>query len=346
MKSNSLSFKDYALHFFGHATNFTPQSILRLDNNGEIILTCQTGKTIEQMNASGITVTESQIKLLQDWRLLQEEDEIFKTNFLILNSSETEYLRKITKESALRIGSELTGDVNVLKEILKSEGHEKNIYTILFSYILDDFVWHELEEARRIMERKITIEKPFWAGFLWALYPPRKFSCGTNSSTDQGVGLYLNWSKTGGKLIFSVYSDGEAYTYLLEDIVKYGKVKNKKAITVFEPYNIFDPDGNFTIPVVVEDMSNHLYKSCKILAQKVAKQVVNILNIREFKNELAIKDRGETIIVAYHELMWDLLDYFENQGVIHKPVIFANPEKAKLKDVGDLIFIIRQTGVK
>ncbi|MCK4527097.1 hypothetical protein KAW18_06970 [candidate division WOR-3 bacterium] len=346
VKSNSVCFDKYDLHFFGHATSSTPHSVIRLDNNGEILLACQMGKTIEQMKVGGIQVTQSQIRLLEDWRLLKKEDNTFKTNFPILDSTKTEYLRKITKEAALRIGPELTGVVYALKEVLEFEGHGENTYTILFSYVLDDLVWDELEEARRIMERKITIEKPFWAGFLWALYPPRAFSCGTNSSVDQGIGLYLNWSKKGGKLIFSVYSNPEAYTYLFQNIVKYGKVKNKKAITFFKPYNIFDSAGNLTIPIVVEDTSNNIYKLSKILAQKVAKQVINTLNIIDLKSELSIKDSGKIIIVVYHELMWDLLDYFESQGVIQKPVIFANPEKAGLKDVADLIFIVKQKNQK
>ena len=346
MKSHSVSFKDYELHFFGHATGYTPQSIIRLDNNGEILLACKTGKNIEQLKESNIKITQSQIILLQDWRLLIKENDTFKTSFPILNSSETEYLRKISKEVAQGIGPELKDEICALKDVLKSQGYEKNIYTILFSYILDNLVWLELEEPQKIMEKEITIKEPFWAGFLWALYPSRKFSCGTNSSTNQGVGLYLNWSKTGGKLIFSVYSDREAYTYLLEDIVKYGKVQNKKAITVFKPYNILDSDGNLTIPVIVEDMSNSLYEPCEVLAQKVARQVLNTLNIQELRSELHIEDRSETIIVAYHELMWDLLDYFETQNIIQKPFIFANPEKAKLKDVSDLIFIVKQAGIK
>lgn len=344
MKSNNISLKDYDIHFFGSATGSTPHSVIQLDNNGEILLACQLGKTIEQLKADSIEVTQSQIRLLQDWRLILKEDKILKTNFPILGSSENVYLRSTTKDVAERIGPELKEEVDALKKILKSEGYEKNTYTILFSYVLDKLVWNELEEARRIIvERKISGKLPFWAGFLWAMYPPRKFSCGTNHSTDQGVGLYLNWSETGGKLIFSFYSDPEAYKYLLDDIIQYGKVKNKKALAVFKPYNIFDYNGNLTIPVVVEDISDSLYKLCKLIAQKVAEQVENTLDTQDIGNELAIKDRGEIIVVAYHELMWDLIDYFVSQGTTQKPVVFVNPERAELSDISDLIFIVKET---
>ena len=147
MKSNNFNFENYDLHFFGHATGGTPQNIILLDNNGEILLFCEIGKNIEQLKESNIEITQSQLKLLLDWRLLQEENKIFKTNLPILNSSKTKSLREITRAAALKMGPELEEEVGALKDILKSQGYEKSIYTILFSYILDELFWHELKEA-------------------------------------------------------------------------------------------------------------------------------------------------------------------------------------------------------
>lgn len=342
-KSNSIRFEEYEIHFFGHTKGSTPHSIIRLDNNGEILLACRTGQTVEQLKASNIGITQSQIGLLQDWRLLKKEGNLLRTNFLILDSSRTEYLRKITKEASLKIAPKLMRGVSALKKSLKSKGHEKNTYTILFSYVLDNLVWGELGEAKLIMKRKITAEKPFYGGFLWAIYPPRDFFCGTNSSIDHGVCLYLNWSKVGAKLIFSLYSDFEAYYALLEDLKKYGKVKNEKVKQLFNPYRIFDSEGNFTVPVIVEDTSDSFYQLCKSLSQKVAKQVVRVLTIQDLKKDLDLKDSDEAIVVLYHEIMWDLLEQFEEMDIIQKPMVFTYPEGAKLKDVADLIFIVKQT---
>ena len=87
------------------------------------------------------------------------------------------------------------------------------------------------------------------------------------------------------------------------------------------------------------------YKHSKDLSQKIAKQVNQIFDIQEIGKNLGIKDPNKTMIVLYHEFMWELLDYFENQGIIQKPIVFTNPEKAELKDVSDLIFIVKQTKV-
>ena len=45
---------------------------------------------------------------------------------------------------------------------------------------------------------------------------------------------------------------------------------------------------------------------------------------------------------AYHELMWDLMDHMESNGVIKKPIVFSEPEKAKQSDIADLVFIVRK----
>ncbi len=177
MKSNNINFKDYEFYFFGNVTASAthPHSIIQLDNNKDILWACKTDKTIEQLKTIDIKITQSQMRLLQDYRLLEKEKKIFKTSFPILDSSKTEYLREIVKEAAVKIGSELKEEVNNSKE----EGYEKNTYTILFSYILDVLDLDELG-LESIFIKPITAAEPFWVGLLWAFYQKRNFSCGTN----------------------------------------------------------------------------------------------------------------------------------------------------------------------
>ncbi|MCK4353478.1 hypothetical protein KAW65_08750 [candidate division WOR-3 bacterium] len=353
-----MNFKKHELHFFGTCTGSSPQSIIRADNNEEILLNCQIGKTLEQLkqvrlrsptlhsfgDEARIDITQNQLRLLQNWRLLRKKGEMFQTNFPILDSPKTEYLRNITKVAALKMVPKLTDDIYSLRKLLKSNGYERNTYTILFSYILDNLVWYRLQEKKLVQavhEMKTTTKKPFWAGIVWAVYPSRDFSCGTNSSVEQGVGLYVNWSSA-TKQINSFYSDVKAFISLFEDLKKYGKVKNERAKQFFKPYNIFDSKGNFTIPIIVEDSSNKLYQTCISLSKKVAYQSLEVLNIENLQKKLQLKNMSETIVIIYHELMWDILDYLENHRIIQKPVAFANPEKAVSKDISDLIFIVKQ----
>ncbi len=39
--------------------------------------------------------------------------------------------------------------------------------------------------------------------------------------------------------------------------------------------------------------------------------------------------------------MWDLLDYFENEGLITKPVAFADPDHTSPEDISSLTFFVK-----
>ena len=49
-------------------------------------------------------------------------------------------------------------------------------------------------------------------------------------------------------------------------------------------------------------------------------------------------------MIAYHEVMWDLMDRLEGEGIVQKPLAFADPDKAKPADIGELVFIVRKPG--
>lgn len=169
--------------------------IINLDNNGQILLACTSERTLEELKSMGIRFTQSQIRLLTDWRLLQENEEVFKTVFPILDEDKTNHLRHQMKKGASTLGQDLREDVISLAKELHSIGREKNVYTILFSYVLDGLVWDIWEEKGILVKRKITEENPFWTGVIWAVYPPRDFACGTNRLSDKGVSLNINWSE-------------------------------------------------------------------------------------------------------------------------------------------------------
>ena len=195
VKTDPISLNKYEISCFVYATGSTPDRIIKLDNNGQILLVCIPGKTIEQLKALNIPFTSSQIRLIKDWRLLRERNKVLKTTFPVFKIDKTKHLRNLMKESAIILGGNLEKDIISLKKELLLIGREKNIYTILFSYILNGLVWDGFKEKDVLSEREITIEKPFWNGVIWAVYPPRNFTCGTNTISDKGVKFIVNWSE-------------------------------------------------------------------------------------------------------------------------------------------------------
>lgn len=339
---NDLSNYDI-VQYITTANNGSPDNIIKLDNNSAILLNSVEGKSAKQLNDIGIKFNESQVKLLKNWRLIKEEDNILKTNFPILNSQQTEKLRSETKQIAANLGTTLKNDVNTLKEELKKIHREKNTYSILFSYIIDGSVWSKFEKEGLIDKREVTVEHPFWDGEIWALYPKRKFSCGTNSISDQGIKLSVNWSENTLKNMTPFVADWKNLFKIFDDYVEAGKVKDAKAKEVFVPFGLFNEKGVFTIPVIIEKAGDPLFDICNIISNDIVKEMKELKEVNLLKKDFGFKDNKQTLIIVYHEVMWDLLDYFENQEMITKPVAFADPDNTKPEDISSLVFFVKSS---
>ncbi len=339
---NPISLDKYDISQYISTTGASPQNIINLDNNGDIILACISGKTIDQIKSMEIDFTASQIRLLKDWRLLKEENKILKTTFPILNADKTKKLRNHPKKISSYLGENLQDDIIHLTKELKSLQREKNIYSILFSYVIDGLVWDRFIEKEILKEREITVEEPFWSGVIWAVYPPRDFSCGTNSISDQGVSLNVNWSEKTIKKMIPFVADWKNLGKMFDDFLQKGKVEDENAKKVFSPFNLFNSSGQFTIPIIEEKKGNTLYEICFLISEKIAKEVPKLLNLSELKEAFDFRNEEQTLVIVYHELMWDLLNYFEEQNLIQKPIAFANPEKAESKDIADLVFFVKR----
>jgi len=317
-----------------------PQNILRLDNNGEIALAARSGMTREALPAQA-PFTESQIALLKAFRLLEERNDTLKTAFPILDPEETRQLRGRVQVAAPRLAEQLAPDVQAFVQELRAIGREGNAYTMLFSYIIDGLVWDEFEESSLVDIREVTAANPFWAGEVWALYPPRAFAPGTNSISEEGVSLKVSWTEDAIPQMLPFVADVPTLIQMFDDYRTAGGVKHERVREVFGPFDLFDEEGRFTIPVIVEDDSNPMYRSAKAMAKAVAGVAPEHLHLTALVEEFKFRDAKQALVVAYHELMWELMDRLVAGGFVRKPTAFADPSRAEPADIADLVFIVR-----
>ena len=87
---------------------------------------------------------------------------------------------------------------------------------------------------------------------------------------------------------------------------------------------------------------NPLYNLCLRIATKTTELVVETMDLDEITERFDFRDKKQTMVIIYHELMWDMLDDLEKQGIIQKPIAFSDPENAEAKDIADLVFIVRR----
>jgi hypothetical protein len=327
-------------------TSSTPDNIVQLDNNEKLLLALQVPQTLNQLQEKGLAFSQSQIRLLLDWQLIEEKDDIYQTAFPILDSTKTIELRKRMKKHAGASIAQLVDKIDALKSILTKSGREKTIYTILFSYVLDNLVWDEFENEKILKVKQNTIEHPFWAGVFWATSPKRETFCGTNSISDKGYSLKINWAPQAIPLMKPFVTDWKNQLKMFDEFITQGKVTDQQVKAIFEPFRIFDAEGSPTIPLITESPDNPLYQSCLELAKLVSEKLLDEIKQNNFKNSLGCRDEEQALVIAYHEWMWEFLDECETKGLIVKPLAFANPDRAKSSDIGDLIFLVKKPSLK
>jgi hypothetical protein len=341
-KKRSMTFDDYRIVQYISSAGYDPIKIMRLDNNGDLLLACKKGKTKEQLHGMNILVGDSQIRLLEVYDLLLVEDQVLKTAFPILDAEQIGQIRAITKHVTPELAENLTTDVMELVNHLSKTGREKNTYSILFAYIVDGMIWSDFENMKLANPIHINTEHPFWSGEVWAFYPPRKFSCGTNTWTEDQFLFKINWSRLANPVLRPFYKEMRKLDdEMFKQFVKTGYIEDADIKNAFSRFGIFDDSGKLLIPTIVENENNELYRMSRRISKKIAEKVTQLLSLEKLKTEYGFRDIQQTLVVVYHELMWDLMDEFEKKGIVDKPILFTNPDKATSKNVADISFIVQ-----
>lgn len=320
----------------------TPNNIVRLDNNWEILLALREPHTIKALDSINVKFTYSQLQLLADWKLIRNNKNKFQTNIIILDSLQTLKLRNHSKELSEALAGKIGKDVADFVKLLKSEGRERNSYSILFSYVIDGLVWKCLEERGAIRKKELSMKEPLWSGEFWTLYPKRDFYCGTNTLSSKGYSLKINWSEGAFSRIRPFISNTRQLDLLLRDFEKNGKITEESTIAVFSKFNLFNESGHITVPILEENDKNSLYLESKKIADSIADFLEQSLDIELLRKEFGFADKSQAIVIMYHEILWDLLAELENKKIITKPTIFIAPDAAQDENVSDLIFFVKR----
>lgn len=319
----------------------TPHSILSYDNNWDLLLTFKDGLSKKGLDSLQITYTKSQLKLLSVFKLTRFENGKYFTNFPIFDTSQTRYLRKKTLEIASLIIPLIESDIKSLVVQLGNINYSENQFSILFSYVLDGLTWQKFEEKSLINPLILTTDNYPWSGTFWLLTPQHKTFYGTNVASDSSFSIGITRSQNEPGL--EIYNDeDELLGILLKNYIHSGKVTDEKVLATFGRYNLFDKKGNLTIPIIVEEKSNKLYYYCSQIAHKICTKLVLNDSFDEVQKVLNLKNREQTVIILYHEVMWDLLSIIEERHFIEKPDILKNPNHAELTDVSKLVYITRK----
>ncbi len=300
-----------------------PSDYVAPDNNWEILYCLRTPHTPAELRATGVGCTDSQLMLLEVGGLIAEQEGKWKTTIPILDREQTRSLRSFADGVAESVYTANEADFVNLAGTIREAGFGNNVFSLLFSYLLDGRMWTKLVLFEEI-ENHST-----WSGCYWILYEPRDgMKCGTNSYGDQDLILTYTDSRIArGSATMDRYA---------AEIARYGKVADDGLITELQPYGMTDSQGNVPIPVI-----GNMPDAFHGITQKLVDAITTELkaNCGDLATRYGIEDEKTAMVVLYHEVMWSLTDRLIRDGIVSVPPILTDG-KAYENRLCDVLFFV------
>lgn len=341
--------EEYKIYLNGRITRTArtaPARIMKLDNNGEILLACRMGRTKEQLEAMGISLLESQLRVLIDWRLLEFDRDVYTTAIPIFGEMETAEFRSVLRSQCTMIASELAPGIKNLKRELTKIDQENRLFVLLYAYVFHDLFWRLLRADDFYVEPELTAQEPFWSGTLWALYPAPDFNLGT-MAMGEDVQLHIN-SVMGGanpelKSMIQPFTQFRLLGAMSRELAEYGRVNDEEICKTFAPYGIIDRKGNPKALWIREKGENRLFKDCESLAQQYHDALLVLIDSEKLAQRLGVDRKHDAVLITFYEFKWILLDHLVMLGDLNMPAVMQDPGSISYSDIGDLIFITDST---
>ena len=178
--------KSFDLSAFCSYNNFHPSEYLT-DNNWDILCAFVQSGSASKLDSLGIPYNKSQLRLLEVGDLLMCNNKNYTTKMPIFGKSETQQIRRQSKEFADSIFPIIESEIKELISAYENTGYSRQTYSLVFSYLLDTYIWDD----ERLGSPISCEDHGTWTGAYWAMYENRKHDkIGTN-----GYGpLMQNWT--------------------------------------------------------------------------------------------------------------------------------------------------------
>lgn len=319
-------YKSFDTTAFCSYETFHPSQYLT-DNNWDILCAFKEQGAVEKLDSLGIPYSKSQLRLLEVGDLLSSDGGVYSTKMPIFSKSETDAIRRDSKAFADSIFPIIEPRVRQLVAEFDKAGYSKQTYSLIFSYLLDGYIWDD----ERLAPPTSCEDHGTWSGAYWAMYDSRdRVKTGTNSfgpvsqNWTDDLGYWLN----SRKLIAFARAVMEA---------KGGRIDNPEVVESIAGWGLTDDKGNITIPVIHQNSGDDVDKLCNSISTEVSDAVKRHCAAMPQLSKVSSDKVRE--IIFYHEAMWDLLDILEAKQIVTMPAILKGEEVGK-QHFGDITFIV------
>lgn len=307
-------------------SSFHPSQYLT-DNNWDILCAFVQPGTVAKLDSLRIPYSKSQIRLLEVGDLLSSDNGVYSTSMNIFSKSETDAIRKQSKEFADSIFPTIEPEIKQFISELSKAGYAKQTYSLVFSFLLNDYIWDDVRLASPIN----CGDHGTWTGAYWAMFESRMHDkVGTN-----GFGpVKQNWTDSLGYRMRS----NKLISFAKEVIKNNGnRIENQEVIDAVAGWGLTDEKGNILIPILHKNSNDSIDNLCSSITGKLSDAVKKYCSTWHTAHNISSEQVGQ--IIFYHEVMWDLLEVLESKGMVKMPAILKGEEVGK-QHFGDICFIV------
>lgn len=335
------SWSDYRLGQFISSRGPTPGDILDLDNNGDILIACRGGCTRAGLEAAGVPALESQIHLLRSWSLLREIEGGLEPAIPVLDRTASEVLLRRADQVAARLAEEITAGVAELVAHLEADGRGQSAFAVVFSQVLDSGVWAYFDELELIRRRNISRGGAPWGGEVWAYVSDRELEPHTSSMRRPGATVKVTWAEPLRPAVNDLLAGEHGLWTLFTEFLERGQPASAEVREKLTDYGVLGASGELDVVVIDLGLEDPLFALCDRLSTRVAETVIAQVNRPAMVAELGLDSEAQALVVAYHEIMWRLLERLVESGAVVLPRAIGDPAASERADLAALVVLNR-----
>jgi hypothetical protein len=289
----------WGLHAFALGARSTPHAVVAMDDNGALLYHARHGIILSQLEARGITPSQSQLALLNAYSLITIDGDRISTTFPVVGSEVLGPLRPRIRRLAADLVPQISGEVDAISAELRRRGHTGHDYTVVFGHAVNGLLWDRLRAHGMAPSTELSIERPYWNGAFWAIYPPIEASAGVNELAGDKATLVMVWTDATSKALWNLARSAAGQTLMN------------------------DPTAQSDIPVLAADEGDALHRHSLSIADIIAQSLRSGHHLLEAIPNANLHER--TLILA-HELIWDIMEALVETGHLKPPPALRNPD--------------------
>lgn len=274
----------WSLHAFALGARSTPHSVVAMDDNGALLYHARQGITLGQLEARGVSASQSQLALLQAYSLVTIDGDRVTTAFPAIGPEVLDPLRPRIRQLAADLVPRISTAVAAISTELRRRGHAGHDYTVVFGYAVDGLLWDRLRARGLAPTTELSIERPYWNGAFWAVYPPITGSAGVNEHAGTEATLVMVWTDPTSRALWDL-ARSEAGLALTND-----------------------PTAQTDIPVLAASESDALHRHSMSIADTIAKTLRSDRQSQALLEAIPDADRHASVLIVAHELIWAIME--------------------------------------